>query len=405
MTSDAVAFPLRTLRDAGVRLYDCEHKTPPAAPGGYPYIAIPDIRDGRIDLSNVRRISEDHFLEWTRKTTPRSGDIVLTRRGRVGDTAAIPEGLKCAIGQNLVILRSESEELQQSYLRWALRGPLYERQVDKFLNVGAVFSSLNCRHIPLFEIPIPPVQEQRRIAGVLRSLDRKIEHNRGLRLALDGAVSRIAAEYISVAHDEQALDEVARFVNGKAFTKHASGLGRPILRIKELNSGLSEATPYAEIDADDDNLARHHDLLFSWSGTLDVYRWDGPESLINQHIFKVVPNNGYPLWLVEYWARQHLEPFRVIAKDKAVTMGHIRREDLSSAQVSVPDADALGQARELVDPMDRMRGAIAVENRHLAAIRDTLLPKLVSGEIRVPDTYDPDDVLGTVAEAAGVAVP
>ena len=183
-------FPLRRLCDAGVVLLDCEHATPkPTECSEYVYVAIPDLKDGRIDLANARRITHEDFRQWTRKTKPQADDIIMTRRGRVGDIAVVPEGLKCAIGQNLVILRSDGSEVDQSYLRWALRGSRYETEVRKYLNVGAVFDSLNCRDIPLFEIPVPPIEKQRGIAHILGTLDDKIELNRRMNRTLE-AIAR-----------------------------------------------------------------------------------------------------------------------------------------------------------------------------------------------------------------------
>src|SRR6266511_3507106 len=105
------------LADAGVHVLDCEHKTPLDAGQGHPYIAIPNLVDGRIDLTKVRRISDDHLQEWTRRTRPQAKDIIVTRRGRVGDSAVVPNGLDCAIGQNLVLLRSDGAQVDQDFLR------------------------------------------------------------------------------------------------------------------------------------------------------------------------------------------------------------------------------------------------------------------------------------------------
>ena len=184
-------YPMRRLCDVGVSLLDCDHRTPLPAPVGFPYIAIPNVRDGRLDLSEVRLISKEDFDSWTRKTKPKAGDIIMTRRARVGDVAVVPDNLVCAIGQNLVILRSDGKQLDQSYLRWVLRGPLYEEQKQKFLNVGAVFDSLNCGDIPKFEIPVPTLPEQRAIAAILGALDDKIELNRRLNRTLEAMARAI----------------------------------------------------------------------------------------------------------------------------------------------------------------------------------------------------------------------
>jgi type I restriction enzyme, S subunit len=93
----------------------------------------------------------------------------------------------------------------------------------------------------------------------------------------------------------------------------------------------------------------------------------------------------------------------VIASDKAVTMGHIRRGDLDEALVPVPSQDALTAARLRADPMDEMRAALRRENDRLGRLRDALLPKLVTGNLRVAESYDPDAVLGSVGEKIAAA--
>lgn len=112
-----------SLREAGVSLLDCVHKTPVAADFGYPYIAIPQIKNGRIELPDARRITESDFEEWTRKTKPHGFDVVLSRRCNPGETAFVPEGLECALGQNLVLLRSDDSIVYPPFLRWLVRGP------------------------------------------------------------------------------------------------------------------------------------------------------------------------------------------------------------------------------------------------------------------------------------------
>lgn len=114
---------LKSLQEAGIDLLDCDHRTPPAADSGYPSIAIPQLKDGRLRLSDIRLISRKHFLEWTRKTHPQASDVVLSRRCNPGETAVVPEGLECALGQNLVLLRSDGRQVAPKFLRWAVRGP------------------------------------------------------------------------------------------------------------------------------------------------------------------------------------------------------------------------------------------------------------------------------------------
>jgi type I restriction enzyme S subunit len=181
----AAEWPTLTLRDAGVSLIDCDHRTPPSAGVGYPYIAIPQLKSGHIDIREARRITREHFVEWTRRAKPRADDIILSRRCNPGETAWVPPGLDCALGQNLVLLRADGTRIDPPFLRWLVRSPIWWEQIGKFLNVGAVFDSLRCADIPNFELPIPSISEQRRIVGVLRTMDDQIEVLRKNNAALE----------------------------------------------------------------------------------------------------------------------------------------------------------------------------------------------------------------------------
>lgn len=163
-----------TLKNAGVILIDCDHRTPAAASDGYPYIAIPQLKNGHIVLDGVRRISQSDYNDWTRKLKPQVNDVIVVRRCSSGDSAHVPAGLDCAIGQNLVILRANGEHVVPIFLRWLLKGPEWWGQVSKFINVGAVFDSLRCRDIPNFELTIPPLDQQIEIASILGAIDDRI---------------------------------------------------------------------------------------------------------------------------------------------------------------------------------------------------------------------------------------
>ena len=138
----AAEWATMTLREAHVTLIDCDHRTPPASDAGYPYVAIPQLRAGRIDLTDVRRIAREHYFEWTRKAKPFANDVILSRRCNPGETAAVPPDQEFALGQNLVLLRADGSIVYPPFLRWLVRGPEWWTQIGKFINVGAVFDSL-----------------------------------------------------------------------------------------------------------------------------------------------------------------------------------------------------------------------------------------------------------------------
>ena len=411
-----------SLREAGVALLDCEHRTPPPAPTGYPYVAIPQIKHGRLSLTDVRRISREHFEDWTRKTRPRPWDVIVSRRCNPGESAYVPPRLECALGQNLVLLRTDGSRILPQFLRWLIRGPNWWEQVRTFINVGAVFDSLKCADIPDFRLSIPPLNEQEAIAHILGTLDDKVELNRRMNETLE-AIARALFKSWFVDFDpvrakaegrkpagmdaetaalfpgqfeesdtgpipsgwrSSSIADLARFVNGRNFTKNATGTGRMVMRIAELNSGPGSSTVYNDVEAEWENTAHPYDLLFAWSGSLDVYRWHREEALINQHIFKVICDQ-LPQWFVYHQLREAMPFFKSIAAHKATTMGHIKRGHLAEATLPLPPSELIDAAGRIVVPMHRQVHALATQSQTLAALRDALLPKLLAGEIRVKD--------------------
>ena len=176
-----------TLKEAGVQLIDCDHKTPKAQESGFPYIGIPQMKEGNIDFdANPRLISQSDLDTWTKKAKPQTNDVILSRRCNSGETVHVGSRTEFALGQNLVILRSVGERVFPPYLRWVVRSPHWWAEVGKYLNPGAIFESLKCADIPKFKIPLPPLHEQKAIAHILGSLDDKIELNRRMNATLEG---------------------------------------------------------------------------------------------------------------------------------------------------------------------------------------------------------------------------
>lgn len=178
-------WPLVSLNEAGISLIDCDHKTPKAQEQGYPYIGIPQLKDGRIVLDGARIISEADFEHWRRKAKPIPDDVILSRRCNPGESAYVPNGLEVALGQNLVLLRSNGDKVYPPFLRWLTKGPQWWSQVNQHRNVGAVFDSLKCADIPKFEIFLPSLVEQKSISKTLSDLDHKIQLNHQISQTLE----------------------------------------------------------------------------------------------------------------------------------------------------------------------------------------------------------------------------
>ncbi|MBS1943389.1 MAG: restriction endonuclease subunit S, partial [Bacteroidetes bacterium] len=156
----------------------------------------------------------------------------------------------------------------------------------------------------------------------------------------------------------------------------------PVLKIKELSTGITDSSDWATSEIDPKYHVVAGDVIFSWSATLMVKLWDGPKAVLNQHLFKVT-SDEFPKWFYFMWTKHHVDEFVAIAESHATTFGHIKRGDLDEAMVLVPGPERLKEMTGVMDPLFEKHITNSAQIKSLTALRDTLLPKLMSGEVRV----------------------
>ena len=243
-------------------------------------------------------------------------------------------------------------------------------------------------------VNLPPLAEQKRIADILGALDDKIELNRRINDNLEEQAKALFNHYF-IQNTENlgdwqdgVLTDIAQYLNGLAMQKYPAmpnEAGLPVLKIKELGQGQCDTnSDRCSSLIKPEYIISDGTIIFSWSGTLLVDIWCGGKCGLNQHLFKV-SSAKYPQWFVFYWTKHHLNKFIRIAKDKAVTMGHIKRCDLEISKVKIPSKQALVNLDKLFSPIFNRMVTCRIENRKLSSLRDTLLPKLMSGELSVEE--------------------
>ena len=435
-------WPIMSLREASVSLIDCEHRTPPAAERGYPYVAIPQVKDGRINLNGVRRITRERFDEWTRKADPKSFDIVLSRRCNPGETGFVSEGLKFALGQNLVLLRSDGTKVFKPFLRWLVRGPRWWDQVGVYINVGAVFDSLKCGDIPGFRLPIPPLPEQRAIAHVLGTLDDKIELNRRMSQTLEAMAQALFKSWFvdfdpvrakatlkhhaatlpqggsdwSVQRARAYLDRmdpnIAALFPGSFVDSELGPIpeGWEVTALGAIATQRRNGVNPEQIDAGTPYIALEHMpkrciALPEWdtAGGLasSKFRFEQRDILFGKlrpyfHKVGVAPLGGVCSTDIVVISPVSAEWFGFVlghasssefvyytdATSTGTKMPRTNWTDMSRYQIPLPSQELAEVFTKSTQPaIDRMVSSIH-ESRSLTALRDTLLPKVISGELR-----------------------
>lgn len=285
------------------------------------------------------------------------------------------------------IIVTDTDIVDSRYLFYYLKSPIAREYMLAHSN-GSTVMHLSVKAVPNMEINLPPLDRQKKIANILGSLDKKIELNRRMNETLEQLSQTLFRHYFvdnpaAKSWDKKPLDETANFLNGLAMQKYPKINGQPtlpVIKIREMSSGITDSTDIASANIPEEYIVRDGDLLFSWSGTLMVRFWSGGDGALNQHLFKVT-SDKYPEWLYYYWTKYHLDQFILIAKSKATTMGHIQRKHLKQAEVIMPP-NIKEMTLELAPIIDQIKTNL-FEINSLVNIRDSLLPKLISGEIEV----------------------
>ena len=299
---------------------------------------------------------------------------------------------KVAISKEVVITNQQinsiivSSEFSSDFVYYSLIA-IYDT-LRTYGQSGTAVPIVNKTDFENITLLIPPLPEQKAIAEVLSSLDDKIDlltrQNKTLEDLAQTYFRKWFVEDASEDWEEKGLDEIADFLNGLPLQKYPYKSGKPmnVIKIKELNSGYSENTDICSSDVPEKYIVHSGDVIFSWSGSLVVDIWKYGVGALNQHLFKVT-SDKYPKWFYYYWIKHYLPEFRIIAESKATTMGHIQRGHLSEAKVLVPRDDELNTMDETLQPLIEKIERNNTQILTLQKLRDTLLPKLISGEVRV----------------------
>lgn len=346
-----------------------------------------NVREGNLDLTDVKRIYKEVSDNLVRSKLIK-GDILFTYVGaNIGQYAIVPENDKYHLAPN--ICRIRCGELCDYYFLYSyFRTSFFKDSLEGFSH-GSSQPTMPMGSIRQIPIPLPPLPEQKAISEVLSSLDDKIDllhrQNKTLEEMAETLFRQWFVEEAKEDWEERPLSGVATFLNGLACQKYPpkNEIDKlPVLKIKQLRNGFSDDSDWCTTDVNPEYIIENGDVIFSWSASLMVKIWDGDKCILNQHLFKVT-SDEFPKWYYYLWSKHHLAEFISISASHATTMGHIKRGDLDNAIVLVPSDDEMTTFTEIQSPIiDK----IVSNNKQLiklVSLRETLLPNLISGEVKI----------------------
>ena len=364
-----------------------------------PYLANVNVRWGGFDLDNL---SQMRFLETEEERYGLEyGDILLCEGGEPG---------RCAIWKNQIPhmkfqkalhrIRVHKGTVDYRWLYYRLLYAGFRKEFDQYFSGTTTIKHMPGDKLVRIRLNLPELRVQEQIGDILSVYDDLIENNQKQIKLLEEAAQRLYKEWfvdlrfpgyedvhivdgVPEGWSVKSMDDIADYLNGYAFKPSDWGkIGKPIIKIKELNEGISKDTPRNTGDDIPEKYSVYAgDIIFSWSATLTAKIWDAEEGLLNQHLFKVTPNKGIAREYALQSILKTLEEFSYLTTGS--TMKHIQRGKLKQVFVKVPTQDIMNKYETVADTYREQILVLTHKVILLQEARDRLLPKLMSGEIEL----------------------
>jgi type I restriction enzyme S subunit len=291
----------------------------------------------------------------------------------------------------------------------------YNLKILDFANmdVGTAIPSLTTKLLNKIEVNIPPLPEQKAIANILSTIDDKIENNLAVNKTLEDMAMALYKHWfvdfgpfqdgefidselglIPKGWEMKSVYSIAQFVNGAAFKSKDfldnRSLGLPVIKIVEIKQGITSQTKYSNKELDEKYVIKNNDILFPWSGnphtSLGIHLWDKGKAFLNQHIFVVRVNDSNSKCFVFNTLKNLLPTFVNLATHKQTTgLGHITVSNLKELKISIPNNKIIKKYENVASPLMKKIYNNQIESNKLTKFRDTLLPMLISGEVRLKE--------------------
>ena len=385
--------------------------------GDFKIINATALEDGYIDWDNCGFITKERYEE-SPEIMLQEDDILISKDGTLGKIGYV-KNMKtpCSVASGIFVLRNSSKEkVNFDYLYHLLTSHIFKDFIKRNKAEGSTINHLYQRDLENFEINLPDLEIQEKVAFVLNSIDRKIQNNNKQIQTLE-SLAKTIYDYWFVQFDFPNEDgkpykssggkmvwneelkreipegwkvdnliSISEFINGLACqnyrpTKNEKGIN--VVKIKEMRDGVTENTELVSENIPSKYLVDNGDLLFSWSASLLVDYWYHGVGGLNQHIFKVVPKEGISKEYVFHQLSDYILKFIKIAESRKTTMGHITSDHLKQSIIYVAPRALIDSYSQKSQPIRSMIQKLSLENDHLSSLKKFILPLLMNGQVHV----------------------
>jgi len=404
------------------KIIDCLHSKKPTfiEKSEKVYLEVVNIGDlGELNLEYVNYINDKDFNFWTKRIIPKHKDIIITKTGRVGAVAMVPPNLHCCIGRNQVIIRADNNKILSEFLLYYLLSPQFNKELRTQKMAGTILESLHVKNIPKIRVLLPDIKEQYQIVKMLKPLFGKKELNDQINKTLEAIAQAIFKHWFidfefpdenggpyKSSGGEMVDSELGPIPKGWEIKKVGEILktvlgGTPSKKkkiywengkIPWINSGkvneyrIIEPSEYiTELGLEKSStklLPKRTTVIAITGATLGKISLLEIDCCANQSIVGILENNIFKSEYIYFWMINIIDS--LISWQTGGAQQHVNKDNINKINILIPNEKILQQYYTQVRPIFNKISNNCFENKNLQQLRDLILPKLMSGKIRVP---------------------
>ena len=381
-------------------IIDCPHSTPKWQDKGIPVIRNYNLKDGKIDCTNLSFVSEEDYKERVKRAIPEESDIIISREAPMGVVGIVPKEFQCCLGQRLVLLKIDKSKCIPKYLLYTLMSEYVQVQIRRINQTGSIVSNLNISSLKKLKIPLHNFEEQRKIANILSAIDDKIQINNQINQELE-AMAKTLYDYWFVQFDFP--DQ-----NGKPYKSSGGKLVYNQDLKREIPEGwgnsilgefadLYQPKTISDKDMIEDGeylvygangiLGRyseynHEDSMVTIScrGNCGIINITRPYSWITGNSMVVKPKDD--IYNIDYISNLLLS-LSISSVITGSVQKQLTRTSLVPLKIIIPNKETIEKYRSITKANFEKRKSIQIEVEQLTQLRDWLLPMLMNGQVKV----------------------
>jgi type I restriction enzyme S subunit len=402
--------PEHSLESLCLLVVDCPHATPKWTDEGVVVLRNQNIKAGRLDLTSPSYTDEVHYLGRVRRAAPQAGDVVITREAPMGDVCQIPDGLRCCLGQRQVLLRPDTAKVDGRFLLFALQSPYIQHQIGWNEGTGSTVSNLRIPVLEALKIPLPSMDVQVEVAQTLGALDDRIALLRETNATLEAIAQALFKSWFvdfdpvrakAEGRAPEGIDEATAALFPDSFEESELGLvpkGWPVKKLEDL------LVLQRGFDLPSQNRVPGAFPIIAASGpsgTHQVSMAKGPGVVTGRSgvLGRVFLELGdyWPLntalWIKEFrgatacFAYETLRLLDFNSFNAGSAVPTLNRNHIHGLPYVIPTRACVAAYEEIALSLHQRVSANSQHANTLSSLRDTLLPRLISGQLRLPEAH------------------